>query len=90
MLSRLIARPASVSELAESFDMTLPSFMQHLRTLETAGLVRSHKVGRVRTYRITPEPLALAEDWLTQRRAEWEQRLDRLDAHLGAMKEKES
>lgn len=81
VVERLSQGPASVSELAEPFDMTLPSFVQHLRILEGTGLVRSRKRGRVRTYQLVPEGLALAEGWLARQRAMWSRRLDQLDAH---------
>jgi DNA-binding transcriptional ArsR family regulator len=67
--------------------MALPSFTQHLGVLEECGLVRSRKQGRVRTYRLTPQPLNAAEGWLGKRRAHWERRLDRLDAYLETLKE---
>ena len=70
--------------------MALPSFVEHLRVLEASGLVRSKKTGRVRTYQIEPKRLRLAEDWLSQQRTLWEERLDRLDAYLIALKEKRS
>ena len=76
VLERLSRRPASVSQLAEPFDMALPSFIQHLRTLEECGLVRSRKTGRVRTYQLAPKRLRVAEDWLGRQRAHWERRLD--------------
>jgi DNA-binding transcriptional ArsR family regulator len=88
VLERLTRSPASVSELAAPFDMALPSFVQHLRVLEGCGLVRSRKAGRVRTYRLAPERLRLAEDWLARQRALWERRLDQLDAYLLDLKEK--
>jgi DNA-binding transcriptional ArsR family regulator len=56
--------------------MSLPAVMQHLAVLEGSGLVRSAKVGRVRTCRIEPKALSLAEQWINQRRAEWEQHFD--------------
>lgn len=87
VLARLGQGPASVGELAKPFAMALPSFTQHLGVLETCGLVRSHKRGRVRTYRLTPQPLAAAEDWLGAQRTMWERRLDQLDAYLQTMKE---
>lgn len=89
VLERLSARQASVSELAAPYRMALPSFVEHLRVLEGAGLVSSRKVGRVRTYRLAPERLKLAEDWLGRQRTLWERRLDRLDDYLLLMKEKE-
>ena len=90
VLERLSRRPASVSELAEPFEMALPSFLQHLRILEDSGLVRSHKKGRIRTYELSPKRLKLAEDWLSRQRSLWERRLDQLDAYLLTLKEKES
>ncbi len=88
VLARLSRSPASVSELAQPFDMALPSFVQHLRVLEESGLVRSAKRGRVRTYRIAPQRMKLAEDWLAEQRQLWERRLDQLDAYLLELKEK--
>jgi DNA-binding transcriptional ArsR family regulator len=88
VVERLSRSPASVSELAAPFDMALPSFVQHLRLLERSGLVQSVKEGRVRTYRITPKRLQLAEGWLARQRTLWERRLDQLDAYALALKEK--
>ncbi len=89
VLERLSRSSASVSELAEPFEMALPSFLQHLRILEDSGLVKSHKTGRVRTYELSPKRLKLAEDWLSRQRNLWESRLDQLDAYLLNMKEKD-
>ncbi|MEO3387239.1 metalloregulator ArsR/SmtB family transcription factor [Mesorhizobium sp. CAU 1741] len=89
VLERLSAHPASVSELAEPYEMALPSFLQHLKVLESCGLVRSHKTGRVRTYQIAPDRLKLAEDWLGRQRTLWERRLDRLDSYLMQLKEED-
>jgi DNA-binding transcriptional ArsR family regulator len=88
VLSRLSVGAASVSELARPFDIALPSFTQHLNVLERCGLVRSRKVGRVRTYRLAPQPLKAAQSWMAQQRALWERRLDRLDDYLLELKEK--
>jgi DNA-binding transcriptional ArsR family regulator len=82
MLARLAKGPSSVKELAQPLQMSLPAVMQHLAVLENAGLVRSDKVGRVRTCRIEPVGLSLAEQWINQRRAEWEQHFDRLGEYL--------
>ena len=71
VLGRLSAGPAPVSKLARPFDIALPSFTQHLDVLERSGLVRSRKVGRLRTYRLVPQPLRAAERWITQQRAVW-------------------
>ncbi|MFN3511900.1 MAG: ArsR/SmtB family transcription factor [Phenylobacterium sp.] len=78
VLARLARGPASVKELAAPFDMGLPSFLKHLRVLEEDGLVRSQKVGRVRTCRVNAPRLALAEAWLSEQRAIWEAQADRL------------
>lgn len=71
-----------MSELAEPYEMALPSFLQHLQVLEACGLVASQKTGRVRTYRLTPKPLRAAQRWIEEQRAIWEQRLDQLDEYL--------
>ena len=63
--------------------MALPSFMQHLNVLERAGLLISRKEGRVRTCQLNPAALGQAEKWLASHRREWEDRLDRLEAHIG-------
>jgi DNA-binding transcriptional ArsR family regulator len=84
MVERLCKGPASVSELAEPFRMSLPAVMQHLQILETSGLVRTEKVGRVRTCRIEPKGLSMVERWVNERRVMWERRLDRLGAYLAA------
>ena len=89
VVERLTRSPASVSDLAEPFDMALPSFIEHLRVLEGCGLVHSQKTGRVRTYPLVPEPLKLAENWLAEQRTLWERRLDQFDAYVMTLKEKE-
>jgi len=89
VLERLSKGPAPVSELARPFGMALPSFAQHLGVLEHCGLVRSRKVGRVRTYRLTPKPMKEAELWMARQRAIWERRLDQLDDYLHALKKKD-
>lgn len=82
MVQRLSRGPASVSELAQPLDMSLPAVLQHLQVLEASGLVRSEKAGRVRTCRIEPVALSAAEQWMAELRAEWERRLDRLGEYL--------
>ena len=89
MLARLSRGPASVSELASPFAISLPAVMQHLQLLETSGLVRSEKKGRVRTCRIEPDARAGAEGWIAEQRALWEGRLDRLEDYLETLKSKE-
>ncbi|NEX93199.1 metalloregulator ArsR/SmtB family transcription factor [Caulobacter sp. 17J65-9] len=82
MVERLGHGPASVGELAQPLAMSLPSVLQHVQVLEAGGLVRTEKVGRVRTCRLEPEALSLAERWIHERRAGWERRLDRLGDFL--------
>jgi DNA-binding transcriptional ArsR family regulator len=82
MLERLTRGPASVSELAQPLAMSLPAVVQHLAVLEESGLVRTHKVGRVRTCQIEAGSLQRAERWINDRRTQWERRLDRLGEHL--------
>lgn len=78
MVERLSRGPASVSELAKPFQMSLPAVVQHLQVLEASGLVKSQKVGRVRTCTIDTGAFSLAEKWINERRTHWERRLDRL------------
>lgn len=87
VLGKLSRGPAAVSDLAAPFNMSLPSFLQHLDVLENCGLVKSRKAGRVRTYRLTPQPLRVAEGWLEKQRSRWNRRLDQLDTYLTDMKE---
>jgi DNA-binding transcriptional ArsR family regulator len=75
---RLARSPASVSELAAPLEMSLPSVMQHLDVLQRSGLVRSEKVGRVRTCRLEPGPMRTLEQWIAEHRAIWERHFDRL------------
>jgi DNA-binding transcriptional ArsR family regulator len=69
--------------------MSLPAVLQHLKALETSGLVASHKQGRVRTVRLEPDVLTAAEGWLLKRREEWEARLHRFEAHLHHIQQEE-
>jgi DNA-binding transcriptional ArsR family regulator len=82
VVARLTRGDATVSELAGPFDMALPSFVQHLRVLEECGVVRSTKTGRVRTFKLVPKRLQVAEDWLAAQRDLWEQRADRFERYV--------
>ena len=82
IVQRLSRGPASVSELAEPLEMSLPAVIQHLQILEASGLVSSAKEGRVRTCRIEPKALHTAEKWIASQRETWERRLDRLESFL--------
>lgn len=84
MVQRLSRGPASVSELAKPLSISLPAVMQHLQVLEACGIVRTAKVGRVRTCSVEPKMLTLAERWITDRREMWERKLDRLGDYLDA------
>ncbi|HVV27257.1 MAG TPA: metalloregulator ArsR/SmtB family transcription factor [Rhizomicrobium sp.] len=89
IVERLVQGPATVSELARPLPMSLPAAMLHLKVLEDCGLVKSRKAGRVRTCRIDPAMLGQVERWVAERRAMWEQNLDRLGAWLDADKPEE-
>jgi DNA-binding transcriptional ArsR family regulator len=82
MVERLTLGPASVSELAKPLPMSLPAVVQHLQVLEASGLVRSEKVGRVRTCHIEPGVLRAAEAWIGGQRTTWERQLERLGDFL--------
>jgi DNA-binding transcriptional ArsR family regulator len=82
IVERLGIGPASTTELAQPFSMALPSFIQHLGVLASAGVITSQKSGRVRTFQLSPDGLAGATDWLTANRNHWIRRLDQLDALL--------
>ena len=84
LVERLTRGAASVSELAEPLDMSLPGVMQHLKVLDEAGLTVSEKRGRVRWRRLNVEALAAAEVWIGERRRLWTARLDSLERHLWA------
>jgi DNA-binding transcriptional ArsR family regulator len=89
VVERLARGPATTSELARPFAMALPSFTQHLGVLERLGMVTSEKAGRVRTYRLAPEPLEEVGSWLDTQRALWSRRLDQLDELLHELKEQQ-
>jgi DNA-binding transcriptional ArsR family regulator len=82
MVERLSRGPATVSELALPLAMSLPAVFQHLQVLEGSGLISTEKVGRVRTCSIQPGALQSAEAWISERRTDWERRLDRLGDYL--------
>jgi DNA-binding transcriptional ArsR family regulator len=88
VLDRLGEGPASISELAEPFDMALPSFMKHIHLLEESGWIRTRKQGRVRTCAIEKERFAAIETWLSQQRALWESRTDRLEKFVTTAQKK--
>ena len=82
VVQRLAQGAATAGSLAASFEMALPSFLQHMEMLEASGLVTSEKTGRTRTYRLSPKPLEEVEGWMVAQRAVWQQRLNQLDSYL--------
>jgi DNA-binding transcriptional ArsR family regulator len=79
MVERLSSGPASVSDLARPFDMSLAAVVQHVQVLEACGLVATEKVGRTRICRVERSAMTAVEQWIADRRQSWETRLDRLD-----------
>jgi len=90
VVERLAVSPAVVSELAEPFAMTLPSFVQHLGVLEDAGVIVSEKQGRVRTVSLRPGALDVLQLWLGEQRTPAEHQADRLGIHLARATQKEN
>lgn len=88
IVERLFTSPASVSDLAAPFAMSLSAIGQHIHLLESFGLVHTAKIGRVRTVALVPGALAAAERWFTNHREQWERRFDRLGALLEEPEEK--
>jgi DNA-binding transcriptional ArsR family regulator len=88
ILARLARGECSVSELAEPFDMSMPAISKHLRVLENAGLITRRKEAQWRPCQLTPAPLKDVVDWAEHYRRLWDERLDRLDAHLARMQKK--
>jgi DNA-binding transcriptional ArsR family regulator len=84
IVARLMRAPHTVSDLAAPLGLSLPAIAHHLRVLESGGLVRSAKLGRVRTCRIERAAMRNVEHWMAARRADWERRLDSLGRFLGA------
>ena len=82
LLERLAEGPATVSDLAQPFDMALPSLLLHIKRLEDTGLVTSRKEGRVRTVTLVPGAFTPVRSWLDEQRAIWEARLDRLEGFV--------
>lgn len=90
VVARLANGPASIGDLAQGHPMALPSFMKHIRVLEESEIVISRKIGRVRMCQLRPDTLAAAQGWLEAERRVWEARLDRLDAFVETLAEKEN
>ena len=82
---RLCREPASVSELSKPFAMAMPTLLQHVRVLETSGLIETEKIGRVRTCALRADVMAATEQWLALQRTVWEQRLDRMESYVNEL-----
>lgn len=89
MVEQLARGPASVKELAQPIEIALPSALKHLKVLEDGGIVRSEKIGRVRTYRIRPQALKAVGQWVKQREAALNKAFDRLARAMSALPEKD-
>src|SRR6476469_1225512 len=90
ILARLALGEATVGELAEPFEVSLPAISKHLKVLETADLIIREKHAQQRICRLKPEALKTASDWIEQNRRMWEERFDRLDAYLRELQSKEN
>jgi len=82
ILGRLAAGEASVTELAEPFEISLPAISKHLKVLERAGLITRTREAQWRPCRLRPAALKEVDDWVERYRSLWEERFDRLDAYL--------
>jgi DNA-binding transcriptional ArsR family regulator len=90
ILARLALGEATVGELAEPFEVSLPAISRHLKVLETADLIVREKRAQQRICRLRPEALKTASDWIEQNRRMWEERFDRLDAYLRELQGREN
>lgn len=90
ILARLARGEATVTELAEPFDMSMPAISKHLKVLEKAGLIERGREAQWRPCRLQAEPLRQVEGWVEQYRVHWEQRFDRLDAYLKELQARET
>lgn len=90
VIARLASGSASITELAEPFDLGLPSFLKHIKVLEGSGLISSEKTGRIRICKLKRDNLIAAEKWFDEQRKGWESRYDNLDNLLTTLKGEES
>jgi DNA-binding transcriptional ArsR family regulator len=90
ILSRLASGEASVTELAEPFEMSLPAVSKHLKVLERAGLIARSREAQWRPCRLEPGPLKDVAEWVERYRRFWEQSFDRLEAYLGELQSEEN
>ena len=90
ILNRLASGEASVTELAEPFEISLPAVSKHLKVLERAGLIARSREAQWRPCRLEPGPLKDVAEWVERYRQFWEQSFDRLDAYLGELQSEEN
>ena len=90
ILARLSSGEATVTELAEPFDISLPAISRHLKVLERAGLIERGREAQWRPCRLQAQPLREVDDWVEQYRRHWEERFDRLDAYLRTLRNRET
>ncbi|MFZ6769333.1 ArsR/SmtB family transcription factor [Undibacterium sp. Di26W] len=90
VIAKLGGGSASIKELAEPFGLGLPTFLKHIKVLESSGLIASEKVGRVRTCKLRRANLTAAEKWFDQQRTVWESRYNNLDNLLTTLKGEEN
>ena len=90
MLARVSTGPVAVTALAQKYEMSLPAVVKHLGVLESCGLVKTDKVGRVRNCQLEAAPLKMADDWIEEYRVFWEAQLDRLGEYLDGLKDEET
>ena len=88
ILARLATGEATVNQLAEPFDISLPAVSRHLKVLQKAGLISQSREAQWRPCRITPAPLEEVSDWVEEYRELWERRLDRLESYLSTLQAK--
>jgi DNA-binding transcriptional ArsR family regulator len=90
ILARLTDGDATVTELAEPFDISLPAISRHLKVLESAGLISRSRSAQWRTSSLEAAPLQEATEWMERYRRFWDVNLDRLDAHLKSLQRRQS
>jgi DNA-binding transcriptional ArsR family regulator len=88
ILARLAQGEATVTELAQPFDMTMPAVTKHLKVLERAGLITRSREAQTRPCRLAPGPLQEVANWVDEYRPYWEARFDRLDEYLREVQDK--
>lgn len=89
MLSRVSRGPVAVTSLAQGYQMSLPAVVKHLGVLESCGLIKSDKIGRVRKVELDAAPMKMAGDWIENYRQFWDGQLDRLSEYLDSLEDED-